>query len=137
MFVLVPAIEFVKLQIPAPDSSHSLEPSSLTSLKNPQLVTRVIMTALPAFILVVTAVFIVWGEKGLVRRYELQSELTTANLELAEVQRQNQRTLRKLKAMEVNAKVMERVAGDQLNMAAPGSRIYRFDDLGSGGLKAD
>ena len=65
----------------------------------------------------------------MVRQMELKQELSEANAELAEIQRQNQRMLRKLNAMHSDSRVMERVAGEELNMGVSGARIIRFTDV--------
>ena len=88
---------------------------------------RFLLAVIPGVTLVALAVFIIWGDKGLVRHMELKMELVEANERLAEVQRENQRILRKLKAMESDDRLLERIAGEELNMGVKGARIIRFE----------
>ena len=62
------------------------------------------------------------------RHLELSQDLSTANVELAEIQKKNQKILRRLKAMERDERIMERIAGESLNMGVEGGRIIRFTD---------
>ena len=62
------------------------------------------------------------------RQMELKQELSEANAELADIQKENQRMLRKLKAIHSDPRVMERVAGEELNMGVAGARIIRFGE---------
>ena len=66
------------------------------------------------------------------RQMELKTDLAEANTELADIQRSNQRMLRKLKAMETDSRIMERIAGEELNMGVEGARIIRFVDEDEG-----
>ena len=100
----------------------------MTYLAAPHWTQRFIFTLLPGATLVLLALFVIWGNKGLVRQMELKTELAQANTELADIQRDNQRMLRKLKAMQTDGRVMERIAGEELNMGVPGARIIRFAD---------
>lgn len=95
----------------------------------PIWVSKIVFTAIPAAAMIALTMFIIWGNKGLVRQMELKQELSEANAELAEIQRQNQRMLRKLNAMQSDSRVMERVAGEELNMGVSGARIIRFTDV--------
>jgi len=88
----------------------------------------VLLAVVPGLTLIALAAFIIWGDKGLIRQMELKTELHEANLQLAEIQRENQRMLRKLKAMETDDRILERIAGEELNMGVAGGRIIRFDD---------
>lgn len=100
----------------------------MSSSNRPIWVSKIVFTAIPAAVMIALTMFIIWGNKGLVRQIELKQELSVANTELAEIQRQNQRMLRQLKAMHADPRVMERVAGEELNMGVAGARIIRFSD---------
>ena len=82
---------------------------------------------IPGVTLVVLAGLIVWGDKGMMRQLELKTQLGRADVELADIQRQNQRMLRQLKAIETDSRILERIAGEELNMGVVGARIIRFD----------
>ena len=88
---------------------------------------RFLLAVIPGVTLVALAVFIIWGDKGLIRHMELKLELTQANERLADIQRDNQRILRKLKAIENDDRLLERIAGEELNMGVKGARIIRFE----------
>jgi len=70
----------------------------------------------------------VWGEHGLVRRYQLQRQLEQANERLATTERENQRLLRELSTMDEDPVVLERIVADELAWGREGSVLYRFEE---------
>ena len=101
----------------------------VTLPSSPHWAHRILLAVVPGLTLVALAAFIIWGDKGLYRHMELKTDLAEANADLAAVQKENQRMLRKLKAMEADERVMERIAGEALNMGVPGGRIIRFESV--------
>ncbi|MFT7521238.1 MAG: cell division protein FtsB [Kiritimatiellia bacterium] len=99
---------------------------------NPPFVHRLLLTLVPAFLIGGVVLTAIWGDNGLVRRAELQTELRTANDDLRAIQKQNQRLLHHLRLMEQDPIVIERAVADELEVAPTGSTIYRFDAEPSG-----
>ena len=108
---------------------YRIESTTLSRSVTSHWAHRFLLAVIPGVTLVALAVFIIWGDKGLVRHMELKTELVEANERLAEVQRENQRILRKLKAMESDDRLLERIAGEELNMGVKGARIIRFEHV--------
>ena len=89
---------------------------------------RLLLTGLPALLVMSVVVTTIWGEHGLLRRMHLERELRGANDTLASIERENQRLLRELSTMSDDPVVLERVAADELQWATPGTVLYRFDE---------
>jgi cell division protein FtsB len=94
---------------------------------------RLLLTLIPAVIIVSVALSAVWGNNGLVTRAKLRGELDHAAARLATVDRENQRLLRELQLMEQDPQVLERVVAEELSWGRQGATIYRFDDEKTGG----
>ncbi len=94
----------------------------------PTMLQRVLLSMLPALVIMAVAVSAVWGDNGLLARLGLQVELGTANSELAAMGRHNERLLRELHSMELDPVVRERMVAEELGWGREDARIYRFDD---------
>jgi cell division protein FtsB len=94
----------------------------------PSLSRRLLLTGLPALLVALVVVSTVWGEHGLVRRYQLHKQLEHANDRLAATERENQRLLRELTIMDEDPVVLERIVADELAWGPEGSVLYRFQE---------
>lgn len=92
----------------------------------PPLTRRLLFAGLPTLLIATVAVTTIWGEHGLLQRHALERRLEAANVELATVERENQRLLRELSLMERDPVVLERVVAEELGRAREGSTLYRF-----------
>lgn len=88
------------------------------------------MTILPAALLAAVASTVIWGENGLLVRHQLVAQHQEAQLELARLDRANERLLRDLRAMERDPVVLERLVADELHWGRPGDVLVRFDGEG-------
>lgn len=95
---------------------------------SPLAAQRVLFTVAPVLLISALLVTLLWGEEGLATRASLRSDLTTANVDLAELERDNQRLLRGIKLMEEDPVVLERMVAEELLLAADGTVLYRFAD---------
>lgn len=86
---------------------------------------RLLLSAVPALVLVAVVVSSIWGQHGLLRRRELRAERYQGNQRLAAIQRENDALLREIKAMERDPVVMERIIARELGWARPGTTLYR------------
>jgi hypothetical protein len=108
---------------PSPGESDAIaDPPIRTPLLH-----RLLLTLLPATLLVGVVVSAIWGESGLLARGELQARLEEANGRVAELDRDNQRILHLLSSMDRDPLVMERMVADELGWAREGATVYRFE----------
>lgn len=93
----------------------------------PPSVQRLLLSLLPAVLLVALASVTVWGESGVLARERLRSQLQAAQAEHAAVERENQRLIRDLRRMERDPVIRERISADEIGYAEAGSTIIRFE----------
>lgn len=89
---------------------------------------RVLLAVIPALLIGAVVVSAIWGDNGLLARYQLQVELESNQAELAALDRENQRLLRELSLIERDPVVVERILADELHWGREGAVLYRFDD---------
>jgi cell division protein FtsB len=87
---------------------------------------RVLLSLLPALILVLVAVGAVWGDNGVVARHSLQLDLEREKGALARIDRENARLLRELDLQGGDRVLVERAVAEEIGWASPGTTIYRF-----------
>jgi cell division protein FtsB len=90
---------------------------------------RVVMTIIPALILMSVAASTIWGSNGLRARGHLRRELTAANERLAAVDLENARLIRELAMLESDPYTLERAVAEEISYGRPGTTIYRFDEV--------
>jgi len=95
---------------------------------NANLAQRLLITALPAVLLVAIAATTIWGDDGLTARDRLQADLAHKNADLAAMERDNQVLVRQLMLMDRDPVVLERVVADELEWARTDATLYRFED---------
>lgn len=93
----------------------------------PRLVHRIVLAVLPALVIGAVVITAIWGDNGLLRREELSDELREANAELSDLQRENQRMLRELHALEEDPVAAERAVAEELGWASEHTTVYRFE----------
>lgn len=107
---------------PSPGPAESPEPPIRTPLLH-----RLLLSLLPATVLVAVAVSAIWGDSGLLARTALRKRLEDSNARVAELDRDNQRILHLLSSMDRDPLVLERMVAEELGWARPGTTVYRFD----------
>jgi cell division protein FtsB len=91
---------------------------------------RLALTLLPAALLLAVGASALWGDSGLLARYALRTRLAEASADLAALDRENQRMVRQLVALERDPRVVERAVADQIGWARPGTVVYTFPSGG-------
>jgi cell division protein FtsB len=89
---------------------------------------RLVLSIVPALLIVSIAASATWGDNGLLARQGLQEHLVGANLELAELQRRNQRLIRELRTMDADPLVMQRRIAEDLRWGHQGATIVEFGE---------
>jgi len=87
---------------------------------------RLLLSVLPALLLVAVATSVTWGDNGLLQRHQLDAQLQTSQSELVRLERDNERILREIKAMENDPVVLERIVADELGWGTEGATLVRF-----------
>lgn len=89
---------------------------------------RLLLSVVPAAVLVVIAASAIWGDSGLLVRHDLAARLHDANEQFADLDRENQRIVHELVSMEQDPVVLERVVAEELGWARDGAVVYRFEE---------
>ena len=115
---------------PAPVPPRLRSPSSAPAplprvLVHPTL-QRVLLSLLPAALILGLAGVAIWGESGLLVRDRLQQEFEASIDERAALDRENQELLRQLRQMREDDAVLERVVADELGLVPEGAVLIRF-----------
>jgi cell division protein FtsB len=85
-----------------------------------------VLVLLPASVILTVVFSTIWGQNGFITRYQLRQELAQANAQLADIDRSNQRYLRKLKLMEKDPLTLERLVAEELARGRTDTVIYQF-----------
>ncbi|MEO0605236.1 MAG: septum formation initiator family protein [Myxococcota bacterium] len=96
-------------------------------MKHPILSTLFLRIA-PASVLIAFTTAAIWGRDGLETRDQLRDRLHAAQAELARLDTENQRLLRRLRVLDRSPEARERLVADELHLARPGTTVIRFDD---------
>lgn len=89
---------------------------------------RILLTVLPAALILVPAGLAIWSDSGTVERARLQRQLEASRADLAAIERDNARLLRELKLAEEEDAVLERWIAEEIGWTRPGTTLIRFDD---------
>ncbi|MEZ4236563.1 MAG: septum formation initiator family protein [Myxococcota bacterium] len=108
--------------MPAPSPPRPKVPLSTPTVQ------RVLLALLPAALLAAIGASAIWGDSGVIARYELSQRLESAQAELAGVERDNQRLYRDLELLERDRTAVERAIGEGLGWAPEGTTVYRFGE---------
>jgi cell division protein FtsB len=87
---------------------------------------RFVLALLPASVILSVVFSTIWGKNGFITRHKLRQELAQANAQLADIDRSNQRYLRKLKLMEKDPLNLERMVAEELARGRTDTVIYQF-----------
>lgn len=93
---------------------------------------RIILSLLPAVVLVVTAASSVFGEGGLLVHAQLRERRDALNAEIVELSNLNACLLREISLLDQEPVARRRLAADVFGRAEPGATLYTFRDDASG-----
>ncbi len=89
---------------------------------------RLLLSVLPALLLLTVAASVIWGDNGLLVRHQLRAQLADAQGELAQLDRSNERSLRELRQMDADPVSIERRVADELGWGREDALLVRFED---------
>lgn len=92
------------------------------------LARRLLLTLLPAGVVVALIHATIMGDSGLVRRHRMQADLERAHRKLAAVESDNARIEREVRQLRTDETTVRRAAAEELLLVPPGSVVYRFDE---------
>lgn len=95
---------------------------------NPLLLRRLALSVVPFTLIGAVVLLAIFGDHGLIRRHQLRLERMEAEERLAQIEHENADLRRQMMLLDAHPIGLERLAAEQLLMAAPGSTIYRFPD---------
>lgn len=87
-----------------------------------------LLSLLPAALLVLVTTIVIWGDNGVMVRRQLSLQLDASQADLADLDSQNRRLLRSMRALSADPVVVERMVVDELGWAREGDVLVRFDD---------
>lgn len=88
---------------------------------------RLLLSFLPALVLLAAASAVIWGENGLLVRHAVEGQAREAQRELARLDRENEALLRDLRAMDRDPVVRERMVADELQWGRRDAVLVRFE----------
>ncbi|MFN7143741.1 MAG: FtsB family cell division protein [Myxococcota bacterium] len=91
------------------------------------LARRILLTLVPAGVVVALIHATILGDNGLVRRHRMQVDLERAQRKLAVVQEENARLEREVRQLQSDETTIRRAIGEELRLVPAGSVIYRFE----------
>lgn len=91
----------------------------------------ILYQVVPTLVLFGLAAYTVWGEHGYLAWSERDREADAARAELARIERENDRLLLRVREMQDDPLVLERLAADELGLVRPGGRLYVFEGQGA------
>lgn len=91
------------------------------------LARRILLTLVPAGVVVALIHATILGDNGLVRRHRMQVDLERAQRKLAAVQEENARLEREVRQLQTDETTIRRAIGEELRLVPDGSVLYRFE----------
>ena len=91
-----------------------------------KLIRRLLITVLPASLVVSMVYLAVFGSNGLVARHRLQLELDREGRRMEEVTAENASLRREIHELHGDALTLQRAAAEDLQLVPSGSTVYRF-----------
>lgn len=91
-----------------------------------------VLSVLPAALLVLFTTVVIWGDNGVMVRHQLGVQLDAAQADLADLDGENRRLLRSMRALSADPVVLERMVADELGWSREGDVLVRFDDDAAG-----
>jgi cell division protein FtsB len=92
------------------------------------LARRLLLTLLPAAVVVGLVHATIMGESGLLRRHRMQADLERVQRKLATTQAENARLIREVRQLQNDEDTVRRAAAEELLLVPPGSIVYRFEE---------
>lgn len=86
---------------------------------------------IPAACLAFILFFTVFGERGLLRIYEMKREKQRIELKVADLNLENQKLRLSIEALRSDRHQLERIARKELGLVKPNEIIYQFPTAGS------
>lgn len=86
----------------------------------------------PTLVLFGLAAYTVWGEHGYVEWTHRAREAEAARAHLAELDGENDRLMLRVRELQDDPIVLERLVADELGLVRPGGRLYVFADDATG-----
>lgn len=86
-----------------------------------------LLTGVPAILVMVLLYLAVFGSSGLVRRHRLVVDLENVERRRQEHEDENARLLREIQQLKGDGPTVERAAAEELLLVPPNSTIYRFE----------
>lgn len=91
-----------------------------------RLVSRVLWIVLPATGVLTILALAVWGENGLIRHRELESDLSKVERRLAVITEENAALAREVSRLRDDDSAQRRAAAEELLLVPENSTVYRF-----------
>lgn len=92
------------------------------------LARRLLLTLLPAGLVLGLIHATIMGDNGLLRRQGMRADLERAHRKLASVQAENARVEREVRQLRVDETTVRRAAAEELLLVPAGSVVYRFEE---------
>ncbi|MDP2309305.1 MAG: septum formation initiator family protein [Pseudomonadota bacterium] len=90
------------------------------------LARRLLLTLIPAGVVLALIHTTILGDSGLVRRHRMQIDLERAHRNLDRVHGENARIEREVRQLRSDETTVRRAAAEELLLVPPGSVVYRF-----------
>lgn len=91
------------------------------------LARRILLTLLPAVVVVALIHATILGDSGLVRRHRMEVDLERAQRKLSTLEAENDRLEREVRQLRTDETTVRRAVAEELLLVPPGSVVYRFD----------
>jgi cell division protein FtsB len=89
---------------------------------------RLALTIVPALLLALIAASTIWGDGGLLVRFQLEGQKERALQENADLTRENARLAREITVLEQDPRAVEREVADAIGRAREGATLYTFGE---------
>ena len=86
---------------------------------------------IPAACLAFILFFTVFGERGLLRIYEMKQEKQRIDVKVADLKLENQKLRLSIEALQSDRHHLERIARKELGLVRPNEIIYQFSQSGT------
>jgi cell division protein FtsB len=92
------------------------------------LARRILLTLLPAGVVIALIHSTIMGDNGLLRRHHMQEDLARVQRKLATVQADNARLEREVEQLRGDEATVRRAAAEELLLVPANSVVYRFNE---------
>lgn len=87
---------------------------------------RILLTIVPACFIITVSYMAIFGQKGIIRRYQLNSDLERIERQLSVVQTENARLQWEILQLKESDTNRMRAAAEEMLLVPPGSTVVRF-----------